>query len=236
VAEANLSPDSAPATRTAGAAHATGFMHRRASLSRSIAWATFGLLLASGVLSIVWFTAMSGSAKYEPAVETLGIVGGISGVFAERRAKSRELRHHTVTTIVDELDKNAAILADRAFRIRTMRPGVPQLYPQLHTSALDAAFATGAALALEDIHAVDLLHRWRDTVIEFNRRLDLTELREVIVGDRREFGDLHLALTRPGGWHQDLVSKLAELRDCLTAVFADEMGPERASIPLPKRG
>jgi SAM-dependent methyltransferase len=237
VAEASLNRDATGAGGAAGTVRAPRVSLRRISLSRSIAWATFGLLLASGVLSIVWFTAMNGSSRFEPAVETLGIVGGISGVFAERQAKSRELRSLTVSTIVDELDANALILADRAFRSRMMRPGVPQLYPRLHTSALDAAFATGAALALGDPRAVELLHRWRDTVIEFNRRLDLTELRQVIVGERREFGDLHLALTRPGGWHQDLVAKLEELRAHLASVFPDAMeSAPSPSPPLPKRG
>lgn len=204
---------------------------RRISLSRAIGTATVVLLVVSCVLCVPWYlTVRPGNSEYEPAVEGVGFIGALIGLVAERRVKAREVRRQALSTIVDELIKNRGVLADRAFRSRAMRPGIPQLYPRLHHSAVDAAFATGAVLDLGDPEAASLLHRWRDDVTEFNRRLDLTELREVIVGERREFHDLHAALTRPNGWHAVLVGELDELHAYLTSTFAEELAEHRGLL------
>ena len=183
-------------------------------------------------MCVPWFlTVQPGNSEYEPAVEGIGFIGALIGVLAERRVKAREIRRQTLSTIVDELARNREVLGDTAFRIRTLRPGLPQLYPRLRHSAIDTAFATGAVLDIRDPRTATMLHGWRAEVTEFNRRLDLTELREVIIGERREFHELHAALTRPRGWHAALVTELDELYSYLMKTYAEDLAEHTAALP-----
>jgi hypothetical protein len=55
-------------------------------------------------------------------------------------------------------------------------PSTRQVYPRLVVSAVDLALISGALGLHRDAELVTQLHRWRDTVHLFNRRLDLTEI------------------------------------------------------------
>jgi hypothetical protein len=138
---------------------------------------TFGSLAMAAVVSVAWFVAMPGEARLEPAAVTLGLIGGLAGVFAERRAARRELRNRLLQSIAGEISKAAGILDDPRFDGSDGRGARPHVFPRLPASAVDAALASGALADRQDAALVELLHEWRDDVNDLNRRLDITELR-----------------------------------------------------------
>lgn len=134
---------------------------------------TYGLLGVAFVLGIIWFF-WPGNSRWEPAVNTLTLVAGLSGIFVERLTAEAERRSEVLRAVVDELQENTRLLNDERFS-----PDAPtsrQVYPRLVVSAVDLALVSGALGLHRDADLVGLLHRWRDTVHLFNRRLDLTEI------------------------------------------------------------
>ena len=85
-----------------------------------------------------------------------------------------------------ELERNRAVLADNEFaRAAADRPRA--VFARLAVSAVDAALVSGALDRRRDTTLVTGLHRWRDTVQGFNRRLDLTENMTVL--ERQSSGE-----------------------------------------------
>lgn len=93
----------------------------------------------------------------------------------ERLTAEAERRTAILHAIFDELAENGRLLGDERFD--PSREVRRQVYLRLVISAVDLALVSGALVRARDTELFRLLHRWRDTVHEFNRRLDLTEMR-----------------------------------------------------------
>jgi hypothetical protein len=134
---------------------------------------SYGLLALAFVLGVIWFIS-PGNARWEPAVNSLTLVAGLTGIFVERLTAEAERRTEVLRAVGDELRENTKLLHDERFSPNT--PSTRQVYPRLVVSAVDLALVSGALGLHRDAELVGLLHRWRDTVHLFNRRLDLTEI------------------------------------------------------------
>lgn len=185
----------------------------RASL---IALVTFSSVAFSAVISIVWFITTSGASRFEPAVQTFGLLGGLTGILAERRAAAKERRQLALITLADELRRDAAILDDRQYAPSEESP-TPRVYPRLPVSATDAALTSGALAERSDDELLLLLHNWRDEVNGFNRRLELTELLIFTSGNSADVAEFERALHRSDGYFNQIRRHLRELQDYLAA-------------------
>jgi hypothetical protein len=134
---------------------------------------SYGLLALAFVLGVIWFISPN-NARWEPAVNSLTLVAGLTGIFVERLTAEAERRTEVLRAVVNELRENTRLLGDERFSPKA--PTTRQVYPRLVVSAVDLALVSGALGLHRDAELVDLLHRWRDTVHLFNRRLDLTEI------------------------------------------------------------
>ncbi|HEY0694532.1 MAG TPA: hypothetical protein VGD71_36560 [Kribbella sp.] len=134
---------------------------------------SYGMLGLAFVLGVIWFL-WPGNARWEPAVNSLTLVAGLTGIFVERLSAEAERRTEVLQAVSDELQENTRLLSDDRFSPdqRNLR----QVFPRLVVSAVDLALVSGALGRHRDAELVNLLHRWRDTVHLFNRRLDLTEI------------------------------------------------------------
>ncbi|WP_132208949.1 hypothetical protein [Kribbella steppae] len=147
---------------------------RWAAYRRTVVTAvSYGLLGLAFVLGVIWFLWPENS-RWEPAVNSLTLVAGLTGIFVERLTAEAERRTEVLRAVADELRENTRLLSDERFSPKT--PTTRQVYPRLVVSAVDLALVSGALGRHRDAELVGLLHRWRDTVHLFNRRLDLTEI------------------------------------------------------------
>ncbi len=186
--------------------------------SSLIAAFTFSSVAFSAVISIVWFITTSGTAMFEPAVQMFGLLGGLTGVLAERRAAARERRHLALVTLVDELRRDTAILDDSQFAPSKETPR-PRVYPRLPVSATDAALTSGALAERGDDELLRILHNWRDEVNGFNRRLELTEIRVFTSENPAEIAEFERALHRSDGYLSQIRRHLRDLQDYLAANY-----------------
>jgi hypothetical protein len=147
---------------------------RWAAYRRTVVTAvSYGLLVVAFVLGVIWFFWPENS-RWEPAVNSLTLVAGLTGIFVERLTAEAERRSEILRAVTDELQENTRLLSDNRFSPE--QPSQRQVYPRLVVSAVDLALVSGALGRHRDAELVGLLHRWRDTVHLFNRRLDLTEI------------------------------------------------------------
>ena len=170
---------------------------------------TYGLLGLAFVLGVIWFF-WPGNSRWEPAVNSLTLVAGLSGIFVERLTAEAERRTEVLRAVVDELHENTRLLNDDRFS-----PDAPtsrQIYPRLVVSAVDLALVSGALGLHRDADLVGLLHRWRDTVHLFNRRLDLTEISTFSnTISAAELAAFHRALHRENSYFAATREKLQNL-------------------------
>jgi hypothetical protein len=194
----------------------------RKSRSSVIAVATFGSIATSAVISMTWFFTTSGTFEFEQAVQSLGLLAGLTGILAERRASARERRHHTLTALADELRRATSVLDNLQFTqgTETLRPRV---YPRLPVSATDAVLTSGALTERSDDDLFRLLHNWRDEVNGFNRRLELTEIRVFTLGTLAEVAEFERALHHSDGYSLNQIRR--HLRDLQSAT--ERAGPSR---------
>lgn len=184
--------------------------------SSLIAVVTFSSVAFSALISIAWFITTSGTSMFEPAVQVFGLLGGLTGILAERRAAARERRHLALIALVDELRRDAAILDDRQYAPSQESPR-PRVYPRLSVSATDAALTSGALADRSDDELLRRLHIWRDEVNGFNRRLELTEILVFTSGNSAEIAEFERALHRSDGYFNQIRRHLRELQDYLAA-------------------
>lgn len=149
-------------------------MRDAAARRTAVTVVTYGLLGLAFVLGVVWFFWPENS-RWEPAVNSLTLVAGLTGIFVERLTAEAERRTEVLRAVADELSDNERLLADERFAAGNGRRR--QIYPRLVVSAVDLSLASGVLARHRDAELVGQLHRWRDTVHELNRRLDLTEIR-----------------------------------------------------------
>ena len=193
------------------------------SRSSLITVATFSSIAASAVISVVWLVTATGTSKFHPAVEILGLLVGLTGVLGERRASARERRHLTLIALTDELQRVASILDNPRFNQNAETPR-PRVYPRLPVSATDAALTSGALTQRGDDDLLRLLHNWRDEINGFNRRLDLTEIRVFTLGALAEITEFERVLHRNDGYLAQIRRHLQELQDVLDDMIPDSQG------------
>jgi hypothetical protein len=162
--------------------------------------ATFGALAIALVLGAGWFLVSPPESRWEPAVNTLALLAGITGIFAERWAASRERRHQALEALLREFARNRHVLADARFSPKNSPITSPLVYPRLVLSATDMTLVSGALHARADAPMFRLLHAWRDTVNEINHRLDLTESLTFTTTSIEELQRFDEALHHPDGY------------------------------------
>ncbi|WP_405071201.1 hypothetical protein OG558_17390 [Kribbella sp. NBC_01510] len=82
---------------------------------------SYGLLALAFVLGVVWFIS-PGNSRWEPAVNSLTLVAGLTGIFVERLTAEAERRTEVLRAVADELrDKPPGCSATSGSR-RTRRP------------------------------------------------------------------------------------------------------------------
>jgi hypothetical protein len=173
-------------------------VERHVTVARAtVATVTYMLLATAFVLGVLWF-ALPGEPRWEPAVNSLTLIAGMTGLIVERLSSEAERHAQVLAAIRRELERNRAVLADNEFaRTTDDRPR--------------AVFA-GALDRRRDTALVTALHRWRDTVQGFNRRLDLTENMSVLerqTSGEREVWDAAMRLR--GGYVANTRAQLEEL-------------------------
>lgn len=138
---------------------------------------TFTLLLAALVVGITGLIRQSGPTDYHLLVETLAVLAGITGVYAERRAAAAERRHTAIWTVRKELEDNIKLLEkDARFEPQDGTKPEPRLYPRVDVTAADACLAQGALADDDDGFHAKVLASWRERAETFNRGLNLIEL------------------------------------------------------------
>lgn len=176
----------------------------------TVAAVTYGLLAAAFVLGVLWFV-LPGEPRWEPAVNSLTLVAGLTGLIVERLSSEAERHAQVLAAIRRELERNQSVLADNEFaRAEGHRPRA--VFARLAVSAVDAALVSGALDRRKDTTLVTGLHRWRDTVQGFNRRLDLTENMTVL--ERQSPGEREVwdaAMRLRGGYVANTRRQLDEL-------------------------
>lgn len=175
----------------------------------AITVATFVALAVALLLGLAWFLQSPGEGRWEPAVNTLALLAGLTGIFAERWAAERERRNQAMASIRIELAHNESLLADEAFTPTQLNRR--RVYPRLMVSAVDSAFASGALSPRRDAELIEKLHRWRSTVNAVNRRLDLTESLIFGTTSTDEVREFNQALHRDGGYLHGVRELLGEL-------------------------
>jgi hypothetical protein len=174
-----------------------------------ITYATFAALAVALLLGVGWFFDSPSGQRFEPAVNTLALLAGLTGIFAERWAAERERRNQAVSSIATELRHNRELLADAAFR--PIELDRRRVYPRLMVSAVDSAVDSGALSPRRDGELIDTLHRWRSTVNAVNRRLDLTESLTFTTTSATEIEQFNRALHREDGYLHGVRELLDEL-------------------------
>jgi hypothetical protein len=157
---------------------------------RIIVVVTAASLLAAFVINAIWFASTTGTGRLEPIVGVLGILAGITGLFAERWAAAQEARAAALDAIRTELQANGELLTSAAFGDAPDQPLRRTVYPRLHLSAVDAAFAGGALSTTRDAELITALHGWRNQVVRFNSQLALAEMLAFTVESESVLRDL----------------------------------------------
>jgi hypothetical protein len=175
-----------------------------------IAAITIGCLGTAGLLSVVWLVTETGGGRFEPAVQSLGLLAGIAGLVLERRAAAAEHRDQAVAAVADELAVNAEILTRHPFG--DDEPAASRtVYPRLRMSAVDTALSSGALSKRADDDLVRALHDWRDEVDTFSHQLSIAEILAFTDGSAEVLRDLHAGLHGEDG-------RLAAIRTHLSAL------------------
>ncbi|MEW2328216.1 hypothetical protein AB0880_10440 [Micromonospora chersina] len=185
---------------------------------------TAGSLTVAFVVSAVWWTRSSGVASFEPTVQVLGLLGGITGIVAERWAAGRERRAEALQAIGEELRDNGRILASPPFAVDTTQPARRQVYPRLSLSAVNAALSSAVLSPRRDEALVGMLHDWRNEAEIFNHQLSLAEILAFTNGSDEVLRDLHQGLHSAHGPLERMQEHLAAL---LATPALDAAGIER---------
>lgn len=178
---------------------------------RIIVGATAGSLVLSFILSALWFILVRGTSRFEPTVESLGLLAGIAGVVAERRANAAEQRDRALAAVRNELNVNSKIL-DALARSNASVPR-REIYRRLYSSAVDAALSSVVLLPKQDELLSAKLHEWRNTVVTFNQRLAVAEILAFTAKSEHVLTELHEILHGKNG-------PVKRIRDQLDIVLA----------------
>ena len=91
------------------------------------------------------------------------------------------IRNRLLYSLAGELWVNLNILKDDKFERIDEAASQALIYPRLQRTVLDQAIASGAFVHAHDEDLFEMIYKWSEILEEFNRRLDLTEVRSLAV-------------------------------------------------------
>ncbi|MCF4123240.1 hypothetical protein L1785_19915 [Antribacter sp. KLBMP9083] len=194
------------------------WLSRRWATTRRLAVAvvTYGLLSVAFVLGILWFV-WPDPPRWEPAVNSLTLVAGVTGLLVERLNTEAERRAELFASVRYELTVNLLAID---LRLQELEPSagqdaVTRVSPRIVVSAVDAALVSGALARRTDAPVVARLHRWREAAHGYNRRRDLAETLTAVEAALRSasVGALRADLGRESGFLAEVRSQLCDLLD-----------------------
>jgi len=165
-----------------------------------------GLAGAIGV-SLAQTLAVHGPARLGPATQLLALIAALTGISAERFATERQRRRQALSTLIDELLANRAILDTMLCTLGGTPTARRRVYPRLVVSATEGTIGSGALA--DDCELLTRLHEWHNAVVDLNRRLDLTEMLTFLQSTPESIRSFEQALSRDGG----RIHRIARLLD-----------------------
>jgi hypothetical protein len=168
---------------------------------------TFASLAWAIGASLAWTLVADGQHRLEPAIQMLALVAALTGIVAERFAAQRQRRRQALATLTSELLANRVILNEMLATLGGTPAVRRRVYPRLLLSATEGTIASGALADHRELLA--RLHEWHNGVIDFNRRLDLTEMLTFLPGAPEAIRSFEEALRRDGG----RVHRISQLLD-----------------------
>lgn len=178
-------------------------------LRRLATAATFAGLAGAIGISLAWALVADGPARLEPATQGLALVAALTGIVTERFAAERQRHRQALATLTDELLANRLVLDEMLSTLGAAHAAKRRVYPRLLASAANDAIVSGALAG--DRELLERLHEWHNEVMDFNRRLDLTEMLTFLQGTPEAIRNFEQALSRDGG----RVQRVARLLDGL---------------------
>ncbi len=176
---------------------------------------TFCSLVSGLILAITWLIIDSQKNNiFEPALTAIGLLATLTGIFAERWASVKEERRVLLLALYREFQDNKAILSDSRFHLNIDTIEHPLVYPRLLMSVTETAITSGVFAEDKYQDMFRLLHQWRDIVNEFNRRLDITELRTFVDPSPPEIRDFYQALRESNSFN-DAVGFISHISNIL---------------------
>jgi branched-subunit amino acid ABC-type transport system permease component len=166
-------------------------------LRRLAAVTTFAGLAGAIGASLAQVLATHGCARLGPATQMLTVIAALTGIAAERFATEQQRRRQALATLTGELLTNRVILNEMLSALGGRNAARRRIYPRLVVSAAESAIACGALAG--DRELLTRLHEWHNGVVDFNRRLDLTEMLTFLESGPEAIRGFELALSRDGG-------------------------------------
>jgi hypothetical protein len=170
---------------------------------------TVAALLAALAISIIWWLEPKREWLQAPST-ALVLIAAVAGIPADRWAAETQRRKRAFTSILQEIEQNRETLEDDRFNSENQ--GLGQIYPRLTLSAVDTAFISNALDTRRDGDLRRCLLDWRNSAVDLNRRLDITEQRLCTVSslDHSELLSIR-EIRRPGGYFDHVCQLLATL-------------------------
>jgi hypothetical protein len=190
-----------------------------------VTFITFFPLLLGFIIAIKWWT--QDLNNFEPLLTSLGLLATITGIFGERLASAIEKRRELLRALLNECISNNEILSNDRFNSNLHKQGRPIVFPRLIMSVTETAIISGVFAERKDRELFSLLHQWRHTVTEFNRRLDITELRTFTNLSPQEIHSLYQALQESKEFN-DAGNLTTQLADVLKSKYPKGIGASKA--------
>ena len=187
---------------------------------------TFVLLGIAFTVTIAWFIH---SPDFEPVITSLALLTTITGLFIERWLAAREKRRELLNALMHELYMNKRVLEDSLFHPDTQPRTVANVYPRLYNATLETVIASGSFHQHHDRALFNLMHLWKQRVLEFNRRLDITEL-HTIVNPSADVIKAHRNGLTTGVVLKDTKKTFGDLSSHLLEHYPKESGVERNTV------
>ena len=184
------------------------------NIKNLVSFVTFCSLVSGLILAIIWFIADPQlDYRFEPALTAIGLLATLTGIFAERWASVKEERRVILLALYREFQSNKAILSDSRFNLNIDSIEHPVVYPRLLMSVTETAITSGVFAERKYRDLFWLLHQWRDIVNEFNRRLDITELRTFVDPSPPEIREFYRALRESNSFNDavDFASHISNI-------------------------
>lgn len=197
------------------------------SMKNLVTFITFLPLLLGFILAGVWWTQ---AGSFEPLLTGLGLLATITGIFGERWASANEKRIEFLRALLNECSSNDVILSDSRFNPNSHKPGRPIVFPRLIISVTETAIASDVFAERQDRELFSLLHQWRHTANEFNRRLDITELRTFTNLSPQEIRSLYEALQESKEFN-DALNLTQHITTFLKSKYPKGVGDSEALTP-----